>query len=145
MRLTKQAEQRLREEMAWLDDVEIPRVRTMVEDARSAGDNSQNPDYFMAAEEEGNVLARAKRTREALAGHDLADGTAIDVSCVQPGVFVHLDFGDGEEVFYVGAIEGAGGDVPVLTPLSKVGQALMGCCVGAEVDGITVINITAAH
>ena len=144
MRLTQQAEQRLRDELAWLEDVEIPRVRSMVEEAKSAGDNSQNPDYFMAAEEEGNVLARVKRTRAALAGHDLAEGVELDLSFVQPGVFVHLDFGDGPEMFYVGAIE-ASGDVPVLTPMSKVGQDLMGRSVGAQIGGVTVVAITAAH
>ncbi len=143
VRLTKEAVQRLEAELTMLVDVEAPRVRTMVEEAKGAGDNSQNPDFFIAAEEEANVLARMKRVRDALEAHSVASQIAVDTETVQPGVFVDLDFGDGPECFYVGSISAAGGGTAVLTPESRVGASLLGKRVGDVCDGVKVLAIRA--
>lgn len=143
MRLTKDAVQRLEAELTMLVEEEAPRVRAMVEEAKGAGDNSQNPDYFLAAEEEANLLARIKRVRDALEGHATASMTTLDLETVQPGVFVELDFGDGPESFYVGSISAAGGDTTVLTPESRVGAALLGKRVGDVSDGVKILAIRA--
>lgn len=143
VRLTKEAVQRLEAELVTLTEEEAPRVRAMVEEAKGAGDNSQNPDYFLAAEEEANLLARIKRVRDALEAHAAASMVALDTETVQPGVFVDLDFGDGPESFYVGSISAAGGDITVLTPESRVGAALIGKRVGDVSDGVKVLSIRA--
>ena len=140
MRLTAQAHERLTAQLAHLREVALPAARALIDDARTAGDSSQNPDYFLAAEEEGNVLAQIHRVETALAAHAAADDAEIDLDKVSPGVVVVLDFAGDVEEFYVGSIEEAAGGVDVVTPESPIGRALLGQGEGAkvQVNGSTI-------
>lgn len=142
MRLTPQAHARLKNELDRLTTEALPAARELIDDSRTAGDIGQNPDYFLAAEEEGNVLARIKRIETALAAHEAAaDEPAPDTDSVQVGVVVVLDFAGDREEYYVGPIEEAHGGVDVLTPESALGRALLGQAVGAAVsiNGMNVV------
>ncbi len=144
MRLTPQAHARLTSQLAELYEVALPATRALIEDSRTAGDSSQNPDYFLAAEEEGNVLARIKRIESALAAHETAD-VVVALDHVTPGVVVVLDFSGDLEEFYVGPIEEATPGFDIVTPESPIGKAIIGREVGAtvQVNGtlITVAEI----
>lgn len=131
MTLSAAARKRLALELQRLDDELLPLARRAVEDARQQGDMSQNPDFFLAAEEEGNLLARRETIQRALA----ATGPIGDVGDrVVVGCVVVLDFGDGPEEFIYGSIEEQHGDVQVITPASPIGQALMGASTGVTVS-----------
>jgi transcription elongation factor GreA len=149
MRLTSQAHERLTNQLRDLIDVALPATRALIEDARTAGDSSQNPDYFLAAEEEGNVLARIKRIEATLAAHAASDDVEIGIDSVVPGVVVVLDFAGEIEEYFVGPIEEATAGVDVLTPDSPIGRALMGQCAGAVIkingSNITLVEIKTAE
>lgn len=140
MRLTAQAHARLTGQLAHLLEVALPDARALIDDARTAGDSSQNPDYFLAAEEEGKVLAQIHRIETALAAHAATDDAELDLGKVAPGVVVVLDFAGEIEEFYVGPIEEAAGGVDVVTPESPIGRALIGQAQGAtvQVNGSTI-------
>jgi transcription elongation factor GreA len=144
MRLTAQAHARLTEQLAHLREVALPEARALIDDARTAGDISQNPDYFLAAEVEGNVLAQIHRVETALAAHAAADDVELALDKVAPGVVVVLDFAGEIEEFYVGPIEEAAGGVDVVTPESPIGSALMGKAAGAtvQVNGSKITLVT---
>jgi transcription elongation factor GreA len=144
MRLTPQAHERLKNELEKLTTEALPAARALIDDSRTAGDIGQNPDYFLAAEEEGNVLARIKRIETALAAHEAAAGEpAPGTDSVQVGVVVVLDFAGDREEYYVGPIEEAHGGVDVLTPESALGKALLGQPAGAAVslNGMNVVVV----
>jgi transcription elongation factor GreA len=140
MRLSAQARERLQEQLHQLRTVALPNARDLIDDSRTAGDIGQNPDYFLAAEEEGNVLAQIKRIEAALEADAKSKDTAVDLTRVQPGVVIALDFGGDVEEFYVGPIEEAGLGMDVLTPTSPMGVAFLGAEVGASasVNGCAV-------
>ena len=140
MRLSDQARERLRSQLHQLRTVALPNARDLIDDSRTAGDIGQNPDYFLAAEEEGNVLAQIKRIEAALDADAKSKDATLDLSRVQPGVVVALDFGGDVEEFYVGSIEEAGLGLDVITPTSEMGKAFLDAEVGtdASVNGCVV-------
>lgn len=150
MRLTPRAHKRLQVELERLTKEALPAARALIDDARTAGDIGQNPDYFLAAEEEGGVLAQIKRVEAALAAHAAAsEEPAPGTDCVQVGVVVVLDFAGEREEYYVGPIEEAHGGVDVLTPDSVLGKVLMGQAPGVSVSvngaHVTVLEIKEAE
>jgi transcription elongation factor GreA len=133
MRLSAATHARLVAELAELETVKLDEARRAVVESKGAGDASQNPDYFHAAEEEGLLLARAEKVRQALAAHDKA-GKVGDPSRADTGAVVELDFGDGPERFVIGSIEEWGPDIEVVTPASPLGEALIGAAAGDTVS-----------
>lgn len=138
MRLSESSYNRISGEVRFLIEVRVPAVRAMVVESKGAGDNSQNTDYFSAAEEEGRVLAELARLQAVLHAHELAaargqetpDG--LSVAC---GVVVTVSFGeDDSEDYLIGSIEESrSSDIAVVTPESPLGAALMGCRVNDQV------------
>ena len=138
MTLSAAARKRLECELQRLNGELLPLARLAVEEARHQGDMSQNPDFFLAAEDEGNLLARREVIRRTLAetGPVTAISDHVVVGCV-----VVLDFGDGPEEFVYGSIEEQHGAVQVITPASPIGQALSGAVTGASLrlsNGLSV-------
>ena len=136
---------RLREELRRLDTELLPAAHAAIEDARTQGDTSQNPDFFLAAEAEGQLYARRSAVLAALgdAGSEEAfDGT------VRPGVSVVLDFGEGEETFLFGSVEEMRSGFQVITPGSPLGAALSGQQAGTTVQhgsmSVRVVAVTPA-
>lgn len=138
MRLSDSSYNRISDEVRFLSDVRVPEVRAMVVASKGAGDNSQNTDYFSAAEEEGRVLAELARLQAVLHAHELAvvAGHEIpDGSTVVCGVIVTIAFSEKDhEDYLIGSIEESrSSDTFVVTPESPLGSALMGCRSGEEV------------
>lgn len=138
MRLSESSYNRITDEVRFLVDVRVPEVRAMVVASKGAGDNSQNTDYFSAAEEEGRVLAEITRLQAVLDAHELAvargqelpDG--LSVVC---GVVATVAFEEGDcEDYLVGSIEESrSSDMAVVTPESPLGAALIGRMVSEQV------------
>jgi transcription elongation factor GreA len=139
--LSEATRARLREELHALETTLIPAAHAAIEDARTQGDTSQNPDFFLAAEEEGKLYTRRSIILAALAEtiDTVFDGT------VQAGVVVVLDFGTGPEEFLVGSVEELRSGFDVITPGSPLGIALLGHHAGDVVRSgpveVTVVDV----
>lgn len=132
--LTAEGIEKLRLELEQLETVALPNARDIVLEAKTAGDNSENSDFFNAKTEEAILLGRAKLLRSTLASAVVVD--ANDVSVAGPGTVVSLDFGDGDlEHMFIGNIEmTAATELDVLTADSPLGRAVIGASVGDEVS-----------
>jgi transcription elongation factor GreA len=138
MRLSDSSYNRISDEIKFLMNVRVPEVRAMVVASKGAGDNSQNTDYFSAAEEESRVLAELARLQSVLDSHELAvvaGHEMPDASTVVCGVIVTIAFSEGDrEDYLIGSIEESRSSLAaVVTPESPLGSALMGRRVGEEV------------
>jgi len=133
VKLSREARIRLEQELGRLENELLPAARRGVEEARTQGDMSQNPDFFIAAEAEGRLLLRRSAVVEALEADATSVPVALDAGVVAPGCVVTLDFGDGPEEYLIGSIEEQYGDMLVITPESPIGRELIGRCAGAEV------------
>jgi len=138
VRLSDSSYNRISDEVRFLSDVRVPEVRAMVVASKGAGDNSQNTDYFSAAEEEGRVLAELARLQAVLHAHELAvaGGQVVpDGGTVVCGVVVTIAFSDEDhEDYLIGSIEESkSSNAAVVTPESPLGSALMGRRSGEEV------------
>ena len=124
--LSAAAYERLRAE---LDDlttrgrVEIARI---IERARELGDLSENADYHAAKEDQGRMEARIRQLQAMLDSAVILDAEA-HAGVVAPGSIVTIRYeGDEEpERYLIGSIEERQ-DLPVISPRSPLGQALLG-------------------
>lgn len=138
MRLSDAAFLKLSIELSRLLDEQLPAALALVNDSRTAGDISQNSDYFVAADAEAQVRVRVRRIEAVLAAHAKAveSGEAVSgVDVVRAGVVVTVDFGGNDLAKYLfGSIEEAGvADVDVVTLDSPMGKAVLGAAVGDSV------------
>lgn len=124
-----------------LETVELPAAYEVVLEAKSAGDNSENSDFFIAKTEEAHLLGRVKVIRNTLADAVVVDN--VEATSVTPGTVVGLDFGDGDvEHMFFGDIEmSAATDLDVLTAKSPLGRAVAGA---SEGDAVTYESPTGA-
>ena len=115
--------------------VEIARA---IEAARALGDLSENGDYHAAKDSQGKMEARIRQLESMLGDAVVVDTDVVDAAdSVTTGVVVSLRYvGDDDvERYLLGSIEerhGAG--IPVVSPNSPLGQALMGKRVGDQVS-----------
>lgn len=141
MRLSKFTRDVLQQELTHLREEALPRLAGLVIDAKSQGDTSQNPDYFIVAEEERQVNQRVAEVVAALAADDHEDEPPLDV--VGPGRLVVVDFGDGDaETLVFGSVEERCLGLDVMTPGSPLGERLLGRKVGESVEtpsGVRVV------
>lgn len=130
--LTKQAYERLTEELA---DLEGPRRTKVIEDiatARAHGDLSENAEYHAAKDQQGMQEARIRQIRDMLEHAEIIETTDDDV--VGPGKLVKISIaGDDPEVYLFGTREERGGDHDVLTVDSPIGLAIQGRAAGDTV------------
>ncbi len=113
--------------------VEIAR---QIEAARALGDLSENGDYHAAKDAQGKMESRVRQLQRMLEHAVIVDSSVHEAGVVTTGVVVELRYqGDDEtERFLVGSIEEKGGDVPVISPASPLGQALVGHNAGESVE-----------
>jgi transcription elongation factor GreA len=144
MRLSQRTLERLEAELIQIEQVLLPAARAAVEDSRTQGDSSQNPDYFVAAEAEASLLTRQSSIRHALDAHAGSSAAPAAEGVASPGRFLLLDFGAGPEEFLLGSIEERWGDVEVVTPTSPIGAAVTGLRKGARFrlpSGVEVVLV----
>jgi len=133
--LTRETHDRL---VAELDDLTTRgriEIASAIEAARALGDLSENGDYHAAKDAQGKMEARIRqlqallKTAEVVDNHHASDGT------VRLGAVVTLRYEGDDEVqrYFVGSIEERG-DLPVASPSSPLGQAVLGRSAGDEVE-----------
>ncbi|HUS61882.1 MAG TPA: transcription elongation factor GreA [Acidimicrobiales bacterium] len=132
--LSPAAYERLRAELDDLASRGRVEVAANIERARELGDLSENADYHAAREEQGRMEARIRQLQALLEKPVIVEGG--DAETVATGTIVSLRYeGDDDvEQFLVGSIEERRGDIPVISPASPLGRALLGCRPGDTVE-----------
>jgi transcription elongation factor GreA len=112
--------------------IEIARA---IEAARALGDLSENGDYHAAKDAQGKMEARIRQLQAMLDDPVIVTTDNVEADLVTTGRIVGIRYeGDDEvEQYLVGSIEERSGDVPVVSPGSPLGQALLGRRIGESV------------
>jgi transcription elongation factor GreA len=131
--LTKEALERLTEELARREGAERQRIVEEIATARSHGDLSENAEYHAAREMQGLNEDRVRQLRSMIENAQVIQTSDDDV--IEPGKLVSLRYQGDEEVetYLLGLREEKGGEHDVLTPESPLGRALVGRSVGDKV------------
>jgi transcription elongation factor GreA len=135
--LTRETHDRL---VAELDDLTTRgriEIASAIEAARALGDLSENGDYHAAKDAQGKMEARIRQLQALLKTAAVDDGTHAADGTVRLGVVVALryegDADDDVQRYFVGSIEERG-DLPVASPSSPLGQAVLGRSAGDVVE-----------
>jgi transcription elongation factor GreA len=133
--LSQAAYERLREELDDLSTRGRVEVANRIQTARELGDLSENADYHAAREDQGRMELRIRQLTQLLDQAQIIHGGDSDGK-VANGSIVSLRYKGDDEVerYLVGNIEERRDDLPVISPASPLGQALMGRSVGDSVD-----------
>lgn len=130
-------------ELAELERVERPRLLAVLgeTDGRNLADRA---DRVAREHDLARLDARIARLRTRLAALELEPTGAHPLHQAT----VVVDFGDGPETFLVD--EFCGGDLPVITPMSPLGQALVGAASGQTLTyrtprGTNTVVLLAIH
>jgi transcription elongation factor GreA len=129
-KLSQEAFDRLKAEFTDLSTRGKIEIARRIEAARELGDLSENGEYHSAKEEQGKMDARMRQIRGIL---DEAEIVAeVDTSVVSTGAIVVIRWqGDAAtETYLLGSIEERREGVDIMSPVSPMGQALMGKKVG---------------
>ena len=136
--LSRQAHERLREELEDLTTRGRVEIARAIEAARMLGDLSENGDYHAAKDSQGKMESRIRHIERILAQATIVDGSADATGVVVAGSVVALRYEGDEEVerYLVGSIEERVDDdaVQIMTPGSVLGQALLGWRAGETVQ-----------
>lgn len=135
--LSRQAHDRLREELEDLTTRGRVEIARAIEAARMLGDLSENGDYHAAKDSQGKMESRIRHIERVLTGATIVDDAADTGGVVVAGSVVSLRYEGDDDVerFLVGSIEErVEEDVTILTPGSVLGQALLGRSAGETVE-----------
>jgi transcription elongation factor GreA len=134
--MTREGYNRIRAEVARLEDEEMPKIAEKIAIARAEGDLSENAEYHAQRDSQGMLQARINKMKSDLAHATIIDPSKIPTDQVAFGATVvvrDLDIDDQEEFTLVG-----GGDEDydagryLIT--SPIGQGLLGKRVGEKVE-----------
>jgi transcription elongation factor GreA len=130
--LTKQAFERLQAELEYLEGEGRSKIIDEISRARAHGDISENAEYHAAKDQQGMQEARIRTIRAMLENAQIIE--AEDDGVARPGMLVTIRHeGEEPETYLLGLREERGGDHPVLTPESPLGQAIVGRAAGETV------------
>ena len=117
------------EHLTTVGRVEIARV---IEAARLLGDLSENGDYHAAKDDQGKMESRIRQIDAIIRNHEIVerDETAQEVGHTS---FVTLRYEDDTQEFVLGSIEEKPDGIPVVSPTSPLGEALLGKKAGDDV------------
>ncbi len=109
-------------------------IATTIQRAREMGDLSENADYHAAREDQGRMEARIRQLQALVDSAVIVESS--DQGQVAPGSIVALRYEGDEEVerYLIGSIEERPDGLPVISPQSPLGQALVGRRVGETVE-----------
>ncbi|HVN97735.1 MAG TPA: transcription elongation factor GreA [Syntrophorhabdaceae bacterium] len=134
--ITREGYENLKKEHEFLLNVKRPQILQLIEEARGHGDLSENAEYDAAKEAFQFLQKKVAEIEEMIKNSEIIDVRAANGEAVQFGSSVTLtNLDTDEEVVYriVGPYESdiRKGTISITSPL---GQALMGKCVGDEVN-----------
>jgi len=134
--MTRAGYDKIKAELAELENVRMPEIEQRIGTARSEGDLSENAEYHGARESQGLLQAKINLLKSKLANAELVDPATMPKDQVVFGATVKvkdLDFGDTEEFTLVGAGEEDydAGKILVTSPLA---QGLLGKKAGEKAE-----------
>ncbi len=134
--MTRAGYEKLKAELARLEQEEMPELERRVAQARAEGDLSENAEYHGARESLALLHARASALRDKLARAVIVKPEQADKNCVAMGATIvvkDLDSDEQEQYTLVGAGEEdyAAGKILVTSPLA---QGFVGKRVGETVE-----------
>ena len=135
-RLTPETYARLQAELEDLTTRGRVEIAQAIESARALGDLSENGDYHAAKDTQGKMESRIRQLQALLKDAEVVEAVDTSDGTVTHGVVVTLRY-EGDETtqdYFVGSIEERRGDMPVVSPSSPLGQALLGKSAGDTVD-----------
>ena len=127
-RLSRDAYERLRQELADLEGRGRVDIARIIERARELGDLSENADYHAAKEDQGRMEGRIRQLQSILDNAVVIDGAAGQEGVVETGSVVTLRYegDDDTEQYLIGSIEERREGLSVISPNSPLGQAMLG-------------------
>ena len=133
--LSREAHDRLREELEDLTTRGRVEIARAIEAARMLGDLSENGDYHAAKDSQGKMESRIRHIERLLSQATIVEQQADATGVVAAGSVVSLRYegDDAVERYLLGSIEERVDDVTILTPGSPLGQALLGRKAGESV------------
>jgi transcription elongation factor GreA len=130
--LTRDAFDRLKERLAFLEGDDRERIIGDIATARAHGDLSENAEYHAAKDEQGHKEAEIRKIRTMLENAEII--SSDDDGVIRPGKLVTIRHpGEEPETYLLGLREEKGGEHDVLTPDSPLGQALVGRRAGENI------------
>ena len=133
--LSQVAFDRLKSEHDELTTIGRVDIARKIEAARELGDLSENGDYHAAKEEQGKMEGRIAHLAQIIENaeivEDAGDGERVSAGSI---VSIRYEGDDGTERYLVGSIEERHDDLDVISPLSPLGNALVGAKVGDSVN-----------
>lgn len=132
-KLSRDAYDRLVAELEQLTGEGRINIANAIEAARALGDLSENGDYHAAKDDQGKMESRIRQLQAMLEEAEIVDD--VDTSAVGHGNIVGIKYeGDDDvEEYLLGSIEERREGIPVMSPDSPLGKALMGHKVGDTV------------
>ncbi len=134
--MTRDAYNRLREQIEHLERVELPTIAERIAEARAEGDLKENAEYHAQRENQGLVQAKINVLKSKLANAHIVDTTNRSSDEVAYGASVKLKDLDAEEEEEF-TLVGAGDedyDCGKILMTSPIGSALVGKKVGEIVE-----------
>ncbi len=109
-------------------------IAATIQRAREMGDLSENADYHAAREDQGRMEARIRQLQALVDNAVIVEGG--DSAEVGTGSIVSLRYEGDDDVerYLIGSIEERPDGLPVISPQSPLGQALIGRSVGDTVE-----------
>ncbi len=129
--LTQEAYDRLKAELDYLSGQGRIDIAKKIEAAREEGDLRENGGYHAAKEEQGKQEARIHQLTHILTHSRVGEPPRTD-GVVGPGMTVTVKFegDDAESTFLLASREESGAPIPVYSPKSPFGSAILGKKVG---------------
>jgi transcription elongation factor GreA len=142
--MTRAGYDKIKAELAELENEKMPEIEKRIAAARAEGDLKENAEYHGARESQGLLQAKINMLKSKLAGAEIVDVSTMPKDQVVFGATVKvkdLNFGDTEEFTLVGAGE-EDYDVGKILVTSPLAQGLLGKKVGekAEVEVPAGVN-----
>lgn len=133
--LTKEAYERLMNELDDLTTRGRIEIAKVIEAARALGDLKENGDYHAAKDSQGKMEARVRQIQQILKDATLVDADQsfdfVAIGCV---VTLRYAGDDDTEIYVYGSIEEKREGLHVISPSSPLGQALAGKHIGDQVS-----------
>jgi transcription elongation factor GreA len=134
--MTRAGYDKLKAELAELENEKMPEIEKRIAIARSEGDLKENAEYHGARESQGLLQAKINILKSKLASAEIVDPATMPKDQVVFGATIvvkDLDFGDTEEFTLVGAGE-EDYDVGKILVTSPLAQGLLGKKVGEKAE-----------
>lgn len=136
--ISREGYEKLREEARVLEEVEMPKIREAIKNARAEGDLSENAEYHGQRETQGMLQAKINQLKTRLASCYIVDRTEMPKGQVTFGSIVTVkDLSDDSEERY--ELVGPGEEDYTAEPMkiltsSPIANGLMGKKVGDETE-----------